>query len=312
MKNKLVTLLAFIIIVVISSYAVKTSIKKRIYQELNQTEENLQKRINELNQRIIEKEFGANTLKELVSNLKTYQVFDENGEVPLIRLGRNGDGGYLVAKTAIEKADALLGYGIQDDISFEEDFSNKYKKPSYGYDCSTKEIKINNPLTHFISECIGTDKFLYGSNNSMLVSSFSEQMKKLNLTDKNVFIKLDIEGAEYDSFSEILNHSDNITGIAMELHIVDEINDSFSRALKLLKEINNKFYLINVHGNNCHWETFTAKNLSGRAPRLLELAFINKNLVTKAQIDKNQVHPSNKLDLPTCQHKKELFFEIKD
>lgn len=308
MFKKIFIAIIIVSITALGLYIFKSNIKNRVYQRIDQTQTDLEKRIDELNQRNLEKEFGPRTIFDLVSHLKTFQVFNNGREIPLIRLGREGDGGYLVSKEAITNADVLLGYGVQDDISFEEDFSKTYNKPSYGFDCGSKEIKTTTPLTHFISECIATDKFLYNSTSSMKVSSFSQQIKNLNLEDKKIFIKMDIEGSEYEALPEIISNSDNITGIVMELHLVEEVENSFNKALELVKSLNEKFYLVNIHGNNCGWETFTSKNLKGRMPRLLELSYINKNLVSKANIDPNQLHPS-KADLPTCKNKNELVFE---
>ena len=45
----------------------------------------------------------------------------------LIRIGRNHDGGYLIAKVDIEKSDLLISFGISDDWSFERDFVKNKK-----------------------------------------------------------------------------------------------------------------------------------------------------------------------------------------
>ena len=41
------------------------------------------------------------------------------------RLGKENDGGYVIAKIPKAKYKILLAGGIADDISFEEDFMNK-------------------------------------------------------------------------------------------------------------------------------------------------------------------------------------------
>ncbi len=80
-------------------------------------------------------------LENLVDQLLVYDVYDfDNKKVKLNRHGRAGDGGYVVPELAFEKADVLLGYGIADDISFEESFATIYNKPSFGFDCGVKDI----------------------------------------------------------------------------------------------------------------------------------------------------------------------------
>ena len=43
-------------------------------------------------------------------------------EYDLIRLGKDNDGGYLVEKDSISKAEALITLGLGYDWSFEKDF----------------------------------------------------------------------------------------------------------------------------------------------------------------------------------------------
>jgi hypothetical protein len=300
-KNRFKLYLILIVIITISSiYCINKYNKKKI--------KNLNIEISQLNHKIHEQEITSQTLT--ASLLKKYDTYDINGPLNLIRLGKAGDGGYVAAEVSLSNAQALLGYGISDEISFEEEFSDKYNKPSYGYECSINDIKINNPLFHFIPECLGTNKFSDNpiqSKNSKN-STFNEQIKSLNLVDKKVFIKMDIEGAEYEEFDEILNNANNITGIVMEIHLNTWTNN-FEKAISLLSAINQNFYLVNIHGNNCSDEVFAAKNSKGDISRLLQLTYVNKNLVKRAYISEDQSHPS-KFDLPNCSEKEEHKFTI--
>ena len=54
-------------------------------------------------------------------------LFSIKQATDLIRIGRDYDGGYLVSKSDIEKTDELIGLGINDDWSFEEDFLSQKK-----------------------------------------------------------------------------------------------------------------------------------------------------------------------------------------
>ena len=268
----------------------------------------LESKIDQLNNQFFEKAFGADAFEELVSLLKKYTVYDSNGEVNLVRLGKENDGGYVVSEVSLRNAKALLGYGVNTDISFEEEFSEKYGKDSYGFDCTIDNIEIKNKLTHFVPECIKKDGFLEAKGSKLKESSFNQQLKNLNLENKKLFIKMDIEGDEYETLYDILNQAPNITGIAMELHFYSNI-DQFKEAEKLLKALNKDFYLVNVHANNCVWQKFTAKNVRGNIPKLLQLSYVNKNLVDNAKISDDQKHPS-KLDTPNSRSQKEIEFEI--
>jgi hypothetical protein len=249
-------------------------------------------------------------IENLAPFLRVYSAYDQNGALKLIRLGQDHDGGYIIPEKALKTAEVLLGYGIFNDISFEEDFSSKYNKPSYGFDCGIEGIEIKNKLFSFIPECVGTDKFLYTHQESnKKISSFSQQLDRLNLNDKKVFIKMDIEGAEYEAFDGILKHSDNITGIAMEIHFMDFGQPA--EALKLLSKLSKDFVLVHLHGNNyvSSDNSFFSINAIGKVTKVLELTYINKSLVTNYHISDNQKHPLP-IDMPCLKGTKEVEFEI--
>ena len=120
--------------------------------------------------------------EKLVSLLVSHTTFDQNGEISLYRHGKDNDGGYVVPKKALEKADVLLGYGIANDNSFEENFSNQYNKPSYGFDCGIDGIKNKNKLFTFIKECIANDSFLFkNQTSSRKITSFTQHLNHLNI-----------------------------------------------------------------------------------------------------------------------------------
>ncbi len=248
--------------------------------------------------------------ENLVSHLKTYEVYDENGPIKLIRHGRDFDGGYVVPELALESAQILMGYGIADDISFEENFSEIYKKHSYGFDCGVPKIEVHNEMCHFVSECISGDNFLYpGQQSSEKTSSFAQQLHNLNLDGKRVFIKMDIEGEEYDALPEILTYEKMVTGIVLEVHFQDELK-SMKKVNNLLSSIDKDFILVHMHGNNCcPGNGFVSQNAKGVIPTVLELTYINKGLVKSYKISANQKHPTV-LDMPNNSGNPDVEFEI--
>lgn len=157
-------------------------------------------------------------------------------------------------------------------------------------------------------QCIGSDAFIYkNQKSSTQVATFSQQLATHNLKGKKIFLKMDIEGAEYDAFEDIYNHAESITGIAMELHFKQP--EETLKAIRLLAELQKNFILINVHGNNRAKKYFTTKFSKGEVPKVLELSFINKNLVTKHYMAKDQKAPSL-LDKPDNPKKPDAQFEI--
>ncbi len=247
-------------------------------------------------------------LDELTSLFLTYDVFDEHGPLKMVRHGKENDGGYVVPELALQKADVLLGYGICNDISFEERFADIYKKRSYGIECATKKIEIKNPLCTFIRKCIANDKYIYSNQKSSgMFSTFSEQLNDLKIKDQNIFVKMDIEGAEYEAFQDIFPHANNITGIVLEIHFIGWAE--LLQAISLMKNLQKDFYLVHVHANNCVQPQYLSVNAHGAIPKVVELTYINKKLVKTAKISENQKHPSN-LDMENCPTKEPYAFEV--
>lgn len=248
---------------------------------------------------------------KLLSHFYIFDCYDLSQKpLQLKRMGRQFDGGYVVPLKAFQKADALMGYGIADDISFEESFSDTFQKPSYGFDGGAASPKIKNPLCRFVPECLGTNAFLYkGQKATQTASSFSEQLERFQLKDKKVFLKVDIEGAEYEVFADILSHAPNITGLVLEIHSLEKA--AFVRkAIHLLEEIEKNFVLVHIHGNNCsphRWRSFQVK--SGELSSIMELTYINKNLLSGHSLSLQQKHPTP-LDMPNVSKKREVEFEL--
>ena len=74
-----------------------------------------------------------------------------------IRLGKDYDGGYIICEIPDIEYDLFISAGIDNDISFEENFCEKYNTVNcYAFDGTINDIKINNNNIKFIKKNIGT------------------------------------------------------------------------------------------------------------------------------------------------------------
>ena len=188
-----------------------------------------------------------------------------------IRLGPNEDGGYITSSVVLEDCSALFSYGISSEYRFETDFSNKYHKPVYMFDHTSKIKNVENLF--FFKEGLGfKDK----------CKDFLEHYKQFKISGK-VILKIDIEGNEYDYFlkTKIDDIPCCVNGINIEFHCLNKKNvqDKF---IRIMNKLTMFFSLYHIHGNNYGggWE------YDGFfIPNTIEMSLINRKLT---QIEKKK------------------------
>ena len=250
----------------------------------------------------------------------------------LVRLGRAGDGGYVVSRRTIEQTDVLGGLGINDDWTFEEDFlarrsgasliavdgsitTRTFRRESLenAYDAFRLALRGRSSAAR---ERLHTSRH-YGRLGREFRRFFSqprrrfvEQMISKSTTDSfgwtdlmrlvdadaprpaRLFVKMDIEGAEHRVIPEMLRHADRISGIAIEFHDCDLLWEHFITLIDRLRE---QFVIVHTHGNN--WGPL----IEGTAiPRALEVSFAHRSLVSDAETARpnDRSYPLPTLDAP--------------
>ncbi len=93
----------------------------------------------------------------------------------------------------------------------------------------------------------------------------------------NLFIKMDIEGAEYDVLRDIIESGDSILGFAFEFHDLDSRWEEFTNAMTLLMQ---QYAVVHIHGNN-----YRGLVPGTSIPSVVEVSFVNKSLLS--DIEKN-------------------------
>jgi hypothetical protein len=153
-----------------------------------------------------------------------------------IRLGKDHDGGYIIADIPDIKYKVFLAGGISDDISFEDDFLKKYiDTECFAFDGTIDNLPhINNKIT-FIKKNIGD------INNDNITNIHDI----INVND-SIFVKMDIEGGEVPWIKSLNNDQLNkFDQVVMEFHWPFADNE-----IEVFDKININHYLIHFHGNN--------------------------------------------------------------
>ncbi len=231
----------------------------------------------------------------------------------LARVGRNNDGGYLVDRRSINASEVLMGFGVNDDWSFEKQFTEEHEIPIYVFDATVsqriffKKIffalpRIDNPriLMSRLRTYWRYISFFKGANRHIeknvgmdaepdYVSVSTIRKNILPSESKNIFLKIDIEGWEYRILDELLEMSELITGLVIEFHDVDLHMHKIEHFVS-----NFSLNLCHAHGNN-----YALISEQG-TPLVIELTF------TKFKVkDALAAHFPNEIDMPNNPHTKE-------
>jgi hypothetical protein len=162
----------------------------------------------------------------------------------LKRFGSANDGGYLMCENLIEPLEAAYSYGVGSNDDWGCAVSRRYHVPVYQYDCfDPARPTCDGGKFVFHDECVGDHT---GYRDSRFFDTLENQITKNGDTGRRLIIKMDIEGAEWDSLlaapDELLA---SIPQITMEMHGFDDL-----KIVEVLRKLKRNFYLVNLHFNN--------------------------------------------------------------
>jgi hypothetical protein len=166
-----------------------------------------------------------------------FEVFKTYEFEKKIRLGNKFDGGYVIAD--LGNYDCYISAGVGDDESFSSEFIDIYKPTkSFAFDGTIEILPKNFP----------TDMIFVKKNISKTNSESYTNLLELIESHDNIFLKMDIEGAELDWIG-FIDSSDisKFKQVVIEFHNLDTRK---KEVIESLKKINQTHYIIHAHGNN--------------------------------------------------------------
>lgn len=216
--------------------------------------------------------------KYLYNLLKELQPFDQPSQ-DRIRIGSEGDGGYVLLDKGLEDIDVLYSYGVENNSDFERMFCENYSAIARLYDHTVDAAPVESNLLFFHKEGIGSKK----TKHCNTLENHIEQNKDKG---KNMILKMDVEGAEWDTLPNI---PDAVFGLfdqlVIEIHFLhsktpqnkgDNLSESeIAKKNNALKKITQSYYLYHVHANN-YSPLFYYNGL--KIPNCMELTFVNKKV----------------------------------
>lgn len=233
---------------------------------------------------------------------KSLRPTDNTGDI--VRIGSEYDGGYICCLEDVKKTDVIISGGINNNWDFEIEILTYNKVPIYAYDASIgllyylKQIleivpKIHrwNLMWHRLKNLIYYlakyprliqiyRKFLGIKNHENFVDF--EEVLSLH-ADKNVLLKLDIEGWEYRLLPSIKKHAASLNCVIIEFHDVDlhiDVITSFVENLnmRVISTAVNTYSSIGMHDY----------------PTTIEITLSKSTVATKSNSYESFIKPNDK------------------
>ena len=244
----------------------------------------------------------------------------------LVRVGSLDDGGYVVPLLNIKDSEILISLGISDNWDFEKDFSKISNAKILAYDDSINlEYWINRfkkDLVKFLKLKIFKPRKLYkmfqyidfllffkkNKNNKFFLKRVGNGKNSINFEEINlnelkdndqVFLKIDIEGSEYEILDQIVSIKKKIQGIVIEFH---EVTSNLDKIKNFLKAIEDDLKLVHIHANNYSLKEFD------QFPDAIELTISNIKKLSNKEHGTSESHeyPLEGLDFPNSKRSPEI------
>lgn len=210
--------------------------------------------------------------------------------VPLVRLGGDLDGAYLVPDD-LDGVNACFSPGVNNFKRFEDELAERYGIKSHLCDFTSDASELATPLVDgmqtFEKKWLDVD----GSPHSISLLEWVHQWSPDAVDD--LILQMDIEGAEYRNLlgtpQDLL---ERFRVIVIELHGLDAAKDpvTFEDNLgPLLRKLDKSHICVHVHPNNCCGE-FILEGTALNVPNLIEATFLRRDRIS-ASIARQSIPP---------------------
>lgn len=253
---------------------------------------------------------------------KPYKSLRKN----LVRIGPKTDGGYVIDKRVIKKSNTIITCGLNDDWEFEKDFL-KFNKDCkiIAYDHTVNKEFWNKRFKKNLIDLLKFKKlnlkkiidifkhyeyrsFFNNKNNHHIKkvvlnkkSRNEVSIKKILSNQKNIILKVDIEGDEYNLLKKINTEYKKINLLIIEFH---KISKNINKIKKFI--LSRKFKIIHVHANN-----FGGIDKNSN-PNVLEITLINIAKFKTSNLKSNVEYPIPGLDFRNLTRRNDIDLKFYD
>lgn len=256
----------------------------------------------------------------------------------LRRVGAYGDGGYVLPEECLSETKTLLSLGLSLNWSFDDEFAELTGAKLIGVDGSLTRLSVllrigkrflDSVVLRFLSgtrcrrrwldfreacRCYGrlfgsqrgSEEFLLkwvGGKNDASVVTVEHLLGLCSPERHSVFLKMDIEGAEFTALNNVIENAERFNGLVVEFHGLIEKWREFR---ELLAQLGGEFEIVHVHGNNNG-----GVEAGSALPDILEVTFVHQSLVagreTEAVVSR---YPVAGIDVPCNAEREDIVIDF--
>ena len=197
--------------------------------------------------------------------------------VPLLRIGGERDGAYLVPDD-LEGIAACFSPGVNNFKAFEDELSTRFGIPCHMCDWTSDPARFRTPLIAGMQTF--KKAWIKGQSGPDAISLADWVEETAPPFGRDLMMQMDIEGGEYES---LLATDDQLLKcfriIVLELHRLDDAEspERFERRLgPLLRKLVRHFICVHAHPNNCCGD-FVLEGSGLNIPRVLEVTLLRRD-----------------------------------
>lgn len=231
----------------------------------------------------------------------------------LIRVGSDGDGGYVLPRRVLDKVRGVLGMGLFDDWSFEAWVHERTGAKIAIFDHTVNwRFWLRRTVAHFVRGVVQGDvvrrrklpiplayrrffnsvdrrHFQIGIGHAPNMVGLEKAMALAGM-DENILLKIDIEGAEYEILDAIVANRKSFVACVIEFHLIDRYHDELERFISAMRD---DFVVVHFHANNF------GVNEQGSYSSFIELSLMARYLLEPGEPMVEHDLPLADLDRPS-------------
>lgn len=213
----------------------------------------------------------------------------------LKRFGEPNDGGYLLCANLLNDVQSAYSYGISGYDGWGCHISRQLTVKVHEYDCFNLQAPVcDGGSLVFHPECVAGNRST--DSDGRLFDTPESQIARNGDAGRNLVVKMDVEGAEWDTFLTMPDSVlDRIDQLAVEFH-----GANGSQFKEVIDKLKRKFYIANLHFNN-----YSCARSNWPFPAwAYEVLLVSKRVAVLARGTRAQYSPlnaPNKPDAYDCQ-----------